>query len=70
MRNVLTFARENHVAKMRELLLQRGANESEDDRVRWVTRQRADLCERIRIRESREDLQAYDPCGAAMEMNM
>ena len=36
----------------------------------WVTRQRADLCESIRIREAKEDLQAYDPCGAAMDMEI
>ncbi len=67
---VLTFARAEHVEKMRQLLLDHSANESEEQRKRWVTRQRADLCESIRIREAKEDLQAYDPCGAAMERSI
>ncbi len=67
---VLTFARAEHVEKMRQLLLDHSANESEEQRKRWVTRQRADLYESIRIRESREDIRDYDPCGAAMERNI
>ena len=56
---------------MRDLLLGYGANESEVERKGWVTDRQAALCERIRIRESREDMLAYDPCGAAMDnMNM
>ncbi len=55
---------------MRQLLLDHSANESEEQRKRWVTRQQADLYESIRIRESREDLRDYDPCGAAMERNI
>ena len=55
---------------MRKLLLDHRADETEDDRKQWVTRQRADLCESIRIREAKEDLQAYDPCGAAMDMEI
>ena len=66
LQKVLTFAREEHVAKMRQLLLDAGANESDDDRKRWVTSQRASLFEKIRIRDSR-DLTGYDPCGAAVE---
>ncbi len=66
LRNVITFAREEHVAKMRQLLLDAGANESDDDRKRWVTSQRASLFEKMRIRDSR-DLRDYDPIGAAME---
>jgi len=67
---VLTFARAEHVEKMRQLLLDHGANESEEQQKRWVTRQQADLYESIRIRESREDIRDYDPCGAAMERNI
>jgi hypothetical protein len=70
LRKVLCFARERHVVEMRQLLLDHGADETDDDRKRWVTRQQADLYERIRIRESREDLRDYDPCGAAMERNI
>jgi len=70
LRKVLCFARPEHVAEMRELLLDHRADETEDDRERWVTRQRADLRESIRIREAKEDWQAYDPCGAAMDTDI
>jgi hypothetical protein len=70
LRKVLTFAQENHVERMRELLLEHGANETEEDRKQWATCQKAWLYERIRIRESRIDPQDYDPCGAAVERNM
>ena len=66
----MCFARPEHVAEMRKLLLDHRADETEDDRKQWVTRQRADLCESIRIREAKEDLQAYDPCGAAIDMEI
>ncbi len=55
---------------MRQLLLDHGANETKEQQKRWVTRQQADLYESIRIRESREDIRDYDPCGAAMERNI
>ena len=38
---VLSFARAEHVEKMRQLLLDHGANESEEKLKRWLTRQRA-----------------------------
>ena len=60
------FAREAHVEKMRQLLLDHDANESDEDRTRWVTSQRARLFETMRIRDSR-DLTDYDPTGSAME---
>ena len=41
LRKVLTFAQENHVEKMRELLLEHGANETEEDRKQWATCQKA-----------------------------
>jgi hypothetical protein len=66
LRKVLIFARDEHVAKMRQLLLEAGAHESNDDRKAWVTNQRASLFEKMRIRDSR-DLMGYDPSGAAME---
>jgi hypothetical protein len=68
--NIMCFAREHHVAEMRELLLQHGLRETDDDRARWVTRQSCDLYEQIRRRDAREDHRDYDPCGAAMEKNM
>ena len=71
LRHVILFAQEEHVEKMRTLLLQYGARQSEEDLQRWELRQRADLCERIRMQEAR-DLQerAYDPCAAIHELNM
>ena len=71
LRHVILFAQEEHVEKMRALLLQYGAKQSEEDLKRWELRQRADLCERIRLREAR-DLQCrvYDPCAATHELNM
>ena len=48
LRKVLTFANEKHVAEMRNLLLQFGADESDEDRARWSLRRRSDICERIR----------------------
>ena len=71
LRHVILFAQEEHVEKMRALLLQYGARQSGEDLQRWELRQRADLCERIRMQEAR-DLQerAYDPCAAIHELNM
>ena len=45
LRKVITFARNNDVARMRELLLGHGANESAFERQRWQERQAADACE-------------------------
>jgi hypothetical protein len=70
LRKVRTFAQENHVEEMRELLLEHCARETEEDRKQWATCQKAWLYERIPIRESRVDPQDYDPCGASVERNM
>ena len=70
LRNVLTFADGHHVEKMRELLLEYGAEETEEERERWRICERAWLYENIRLREARIDERDYDPCGAAMERNM
>jgi len=70
LRKVLCFARGEHVAKMRELLLDHGADETDEDRKQWATCQKAWLYERIRIRESRIDPRDYDPCAATAERNM
>ena len=55
-----------NVEKMRQLLLDYGANESDEDRERWATCQRAWLSDTMRIRDSR-DLTDYDPTVSAME---
>ncbi len=62
----LASAREAHVEKMRQLLLDCGADKSNDDRERRVTCQRAWLSDTMCIRDS-WDLTDYDPTGSAME---
>ena len=47
LRKVMSFAKENHVTQMRNLLLQYGANENDKDRKRWDLRQQADIAEKI-----------------------
>ena len=44
--NVLTFARSEHVAEMRNLLIQFGAQNTEDIQKRWEISQRAGACEK------------------------
>ena len=67
LRNVLSFARENHVAEMRDLLLQHGANEDDADIARWELRRRADFCERIRINNYNNIDKSYDPLSGSVE---
>ena len=56
---------------MRELLLEYGAEETEEDRERWRVCEKAWLCENIRLHEARAlGSRDYDPCGAAMERDM
>jgi len=63
--NVITFAKMKHVAQMRELLLDFGASESDDDKASWTLRQRADFCEMIRINNAKNIDKDYDPiCGS------
>jgi len=63
--NVITFAKMKHVAQMRELLLDFGASESDDDKASWTLRQRADFCEMIRINNAENIDKDYDPiCGS------
>ena len=59
LRKVIAFASGQHVAKMRELLLEHGAEETEEDRERWRICEKAWLCENIRLREAR-DLDSHD----------
>ena len=59
LRKVIAFASGQHVGKMRELLLQHGAEETEEDRERWRICEKAWLCENIRLREAR-DLDSHD----------
>ena len=53
---------------MRQLLLDYGANESDDDRKRLVTTQQAFLFDAMHIREAHDlDIRDYDPSGSAMD---
>ena len=67
LRNVMGFAKMKHVVQMRELLLQFGATESDDDKARWELRQRADFCEMIRINNEKDIDKDYDPFSASVE---
>ena len=67
LRKVMTFAGMKHVAEMRDLLLQYGANENNEDKDRWELRQRADFCEMIRINKERDIDKDYDPISGGME---
>jgi len=67
LQHVMTFAPPESVASMRDLLLERGAVETAEDKERWVIRQRADLFEPQRARDFYEDDRHLSPCGASME---
>jgi len=67
LRNVMGFAKMKHVVQMRELLLQFGATESDDDKARWELRQRADFCEMIRINNEKDIDKDYDPFPGSVE---
>ena len=67
LRNVMSFAIMDHVAEMRDLLLQYDANESDEDRARWELRRRADFCERIRINNYNNIDKDYDPLSGSVE---
>ena len=68
LRKVMCFAPEKYVANMRDLLLEFGANESDDDKKRWELRQRADFAEKIRISNEKNIDKDYDPWSGGCEM--
>ena len=53
---------------IRDLLLEFGADESDDDRKRWELRQQADFAERIRIRNEKNIDKNHDPWSGGCEM--
>jgi hypothetical protein len=69
LRKVLVYARDDHVDKMRDLLLKYGVHESQEENDQWATCRNAWLCERIRQSGARRNPREYDPCAAAMERN-
>jgi len=65
---VIGFARWAHAAKMRQLLLDYGAKETDANRKSWELRERVQLLEERRMHEARLLADGdYDPCGAAMD---
>ena len=64
LRNIMSFAPTNYVVRMRDLLLEYGATESEEDKQRWVLRQLSDKAERIRMNNERDIINErdYTPC--------
>ena len=70
LRKIILLARAEHVVKMRQLLFDYGATECDYERERWVSRQRSDFCEQIRLKAEREieDERRYSTTAATMEM--
>ena len=66
LRHVILFAPVSNVVAMRDLLLQHGAVESDDDKQRWFIRRAADDAEPARLREFYGDDRHLSPWGAAM----
>ena len=54
LKNIMSFASTHHVVQMRNLLLEYGAKESEEEKERWVLRQLSDKAERIRMNNERD----------------
>ena len=63
----MTFALEGTVADMRELLLQYGAQEGEEEKLRWLICQDAANLAHHRREAFYGDDRDLTPCGAAME---
>ena len=66
-RQVLTFALEDNVEDMRELLLQYGAQENKEEKLRWLICQDAANLAHHRRKAFYGDDRDLTPCGAAME---
>ena len=61
---VMTFASAKNLDPMRNLLLQHGAKETDEDKKRLEVRRRADIPETIREKEFLEDEREFNPWGA------
>ena len=70
LQKVICFAPEKSVEAMRDLLIQHGANESDDDVERWVTRQKADFYEHVRVKAFYEDPRDFNPWSASAEAGL
>ena len=60
LQNIMTFASMKDVVQMRDLLLQHGAKEHEEDKSRWDLRQRADAAEKIRLNNEKSIVNERD----------
>ena len=67
LRRVMSFAHEKHVAEMRDLLLEFGAIETDEDKDRWKLRQRSDFCEKLQKSIYDSIDKDYDPMTASVE---
>jgi len=67
LRKVMSFAHEKHVAEMRNLLLEFGANESDEDKERWKLRQRSDFSDRLQMSIYNSIDKEYDPISGSVE---
>ena len=64
LQNVMTFASADNLDPMRNLLLEHGATETEEDKQRLKDRRRADMDDSIRRKEFFEDEREYNPWSA------
>ena len=64
LQNVMTFASADNLDPMRNLLLEHGAMETEEDKQRLKDRRRADVDDSIRRKEFFEDEREYNPWSA------
>ena len=60
LQNIMSFASMKDVVQMRDLLLNLGAKEHEEDKSRWDLRQRADAAEKIRLNNERSIVNERD----------
>ena len=67
LRKVMSFAHGKHVAEMRELLLQFGANEADEDKSRWKLRQRSDLSDKLQMSIYNSIDKDFDPISGSLE---
>ena len=67
LQHVMLLAPEARVAAMRTALLLHGADETEEDKKRWIQRQDTDANETNYVRLFYEDDREFNPTAAAME---
>ena len=67
LQHVMLFAPEERVAAMRTVLLLHGAEETEEDKKRWIQRQETDANETNYVRLLYEDDREFSPTASAMQ---